>query len=87
VLRSVFGTETEEVTGGCRQFHDEELHNMYASLNIIRVIKSWMKRVGHAVRMGEFRNTYRILVGKPERKRHLARPKHKFEGNIGMDLK
>jgi hypothetical protein len=59
----------EEVAGGWRTLHNEELHNLYASLNIIRVIKSRRTiRARHAARMGEMRNVYIILVGKPLRK-------------------
>jgi hypothetical protein len=77
-----------EVTGDSRKLHNEELHNLYSSLNIIRMMKS--KRVrwaGHAARMGETRNTYRILVGKPEGKRPLGRPRRRWVDNIKMDLR
>jgi hypothetical protein len=74
------------VIGGWRKLHIEELHNLYSSPNIIRIIKSRrMKWVGHVARM-EKRNAYRILVGKPEGKRPLARPRRKLVSNIQMDL-
>jgi hypothetical protein len=66
----------------------EELHNLYSSPSIIRIIKSRrMRRVGHITRMGEKRNAYRILVGKPEGKRLLGRPRRRWVDNIKMDLR
>jgi hypothetical protein len=79
VLRRIFGPEREEVVGGWRRLHNEELHNLYASSNIIRVIKSRKMR-----RVGEMRNAYKILVGKPEKKRPLERPKSRWEDNMRM---
>jgi hypothetical protein len=74
VLRRIFGPKRDEVTGGWRKLHNEELHNMYSFPRIIGIIKSRMMRwAGHVARMGEKRNAYRILVGKPEGKR-LLRP-------------
>jgi hypothetical protein len=70
VLRKIFGPMREEVTGDWRKLHNEELHNLYASPNIFRVIKlrrmSW---TGHVVCIGEIRNAYKILVGRPGGKR------------------
>jgi hypothetical protein len=67
VLRRIFGPKTDEVTGDWRKLHNEELHNLYSSPSIIRMIKSRsMRWVGYVERMGEKRNAYRILVGKPE---------------------
>jgi hypothetical protein len=68
VLRRIFGPKKEEVAGGWRRLHNEELHNLYTSPNIIRVIKSRRVRwAGPVARMREMRNSYRILVRKPER--------------------
>jgi hypothetical protein len=75
------------VRGVWRKLHKEELRNLYSSPNIIRMIKSRrMRWAGHVVRMGEMRNAYRILVGKPEGKRPLGRPRRRWVGNIKMDL-
>jgi hypothetical protein len=72
-LRRIFGPKRDEVAGGWRKLHNEELHNLYSSRNIIRMIKSRrMRWAGHVVRMGRKRNAYRILVGKPEGKRPLG---------------
>jgi hypothetical protein len=79
---------TDEVAGGWRKLHNEELHNLYSSPSIIRMIKSRrMRWVEHLAGMGEKRIAYRILVGKPEGKRPLGRPRHKWVNNIKMDLR
>jgi len=87
VLRRVFGTKRDEVTGEWRKLHDEELIDLYCSPNILRVIKSRrMKWTGHVDRMGEGRGVYRGLVGKPGGKRPLGRLMCKREDNIKMAL-
>jgi hypothetical protein len=76
VLRGIFGPKREEVAGGCRRLHKEELHNLYASPNIMRVIKSRRIRwAGNIARIREMRNTYEILIAKREGKRPLGRPR------------
>jgi hypothetical protein len=87
VLRWVFGPKRDEVTGEWRKLHDEELRDLYFLPNIVRVVKSRrMRWAGHVARMGEGRGVRRVLVGKPEGKRSLGGPRHRWEGNIKMDL-
>jgi hypothetical protein len=75
------------VTGEWRKLHNEELHDLYSSPSIIRIIKARRVRwAGHVVRRGEKRNSYRLLVGKPEGRRPLGRPRLKWLDNISMDI-
>jgi hypothetical protein len=87
VLRRIFEPKRDEVTGEWRKLHSKELRDLYSLPSIIRIIKSRRIRwVGHVARMGERRNAYRLLVGKPEGKRPLGRPRRRWVGNLRMDL-
>jgi len=87
VLRKVFGPKRDEVTGEWRKLHNEELNDMYSLPNIVRVVKSRrMGWAGHVASMGEDRGVHRVLVGKPEGKRPLGRPRLRWEDNIKMNL-
>ena len=87
VLRATFGPQRGGVTGEWRKLHNEELNDLYWSTNIVHVIKSRrMRWAGHVALMEGKRGEYRVLVGKPEGKRTLGRPTHRWEDNIKMDL-
>jgi len=88
VLRRVFGSKRDEVTGECRKLYNEELRDLYSLPNIVRVVKSRrMRWAGHVARMGEGRGVHRVLMGKPEGMRPLGRPRRRWEDNIKMDLR
>jgi hypothetical protein len=87
VLRRVFGPKRDGVTGECRKLHNEELNDLHSLSNIVRVVKSRrMRWAGHVARIGEERGMHRVLVGKPEGKRPLGRPRRRWEDNINMDI-
>jgi hypothetical protein len=87
VLRRIFGPKREE-NGSWRKLHNDELHSLCSSPNIVRVIKSIRLRWGgHMTRMGEGRGVNRVLVGKPEGKRPLRRPRRRWEDNIKLVLR
>jgi hypothetical protein len=86
VLRRIFGPTRDEVTGEWRKLHNEELHDLYSSPSVIRIIKARMMRwAGHVARMWERRNAFRLL-GKLDGKRPLGRPRRRWLDNIRMDL-
>jgi hypothetical protein len=88
VLRRIFEPKSEEVVGDWRILHNQELHNLYVSPNIIRVITSLrMRTADHAARMGVTRNANKIFIGKPEVKRPLRGPRRGWEDNIRMNLR
>jgi hypothetical protein len=87
VLRKIFGPKRDEVTGGLRKLHNEELRDLYSSPSIVTIIKSRrMRWAGHVVRMGEKRNGYRLLVGNPEGKRPLRGPRRRWADNIKLNF-
>jgi hypothetical protein len=87
VLRRIFGPKRDEVTGEWRKLHNQELQDLYSSPSIIRIVTARrMRWSGHVARMGERRNAYRLLVGKPEGRRPLGRPRCRWLDNIRMDI-
>jgi hypothetical protein len=87
VLKRIFGQKRDDVTGGWRKLHNEELRDLYSSPCIIRIIKARrMRWKWHVARMGEKINAYRLFVGKPGGKRPLGRPRRGWVDNIKMDL-
>jgi len=87
MLRRIFGPKWDEVAGEWRRLHNEELNDLYSSLNNFWVIKSRrMRWAGHVAHMGEGRVLYRVVVWKPEGKRPFGITRHRREDNIKMDL-
>jgi hypothetical protein len=87
VLRGIFGAKRDGVTGEWRKLHNEELNDLYCSPNIVRVIKlRIMGWAGHVARMWKERGVYRFLVGKPDGKRLLGRPRHGRKDTTKLDL-
>jgi hypothetical protein len=87
VLRRIFGPK-RELDGSWRKLHNDELHSLYSSPNIVRMIKARRLRwAGHVARMGEGIGVYRLLVGRPEGKRPLGRPSRRWDDNIKLDLR
>jgi hypothetical protein len=88
MLRRIFGPKSDKKVGDWRKLLHDEFHNLYSSPGIIRMIKSrrmrWSRHVAH---MGAKRNAYRVLVGKPEGKRPLGRPRCRWMDNIGIYLR
>ena len=87
VLRRVFVSKKDEITGEWRKLHNEELSDLCSLPNILRVVKSRrMRWAWHVARMGEESGVHRVLVGNPDGKRLLGRPRRRWEDNIKMDL-
>jgi hypothetical protein len=87
IKRRIFGPKRDEVTGEWRKLHNEELYDLYPSPSIIRIIKARRIRwAGHVARLGDKKNAYRLLVGKPEGRRPLGRLRRRWLENIRMDF-
>jgi hypothetical protein len=86
VLKTIFGSKGDEVTGKWKKLRNEELHNLYSASTVVRVLKSRMRWAGHVARIGEGRGVHRVLVKKPKGKRPLERPRHRWEHNTKADL-
>jgi hypothetical protein len=84
MLRKIFGLKREK-DGSWRKLHNDELHSLYSSLNIVKSRR--MRRMGHVACMEEGRGVYRVLVGRPKGKRPPGRPKCRWEDNIKLDLR
>jgi hypothetical protein len=88
VLRRIFGPKRDNVAGEWKKLHNEERNKLYPSPNMVQVIKSRrMRWAGHVAPMGEGRGVYKVLVGKPEGRKTLGRPRRRWEDNIRMDLR
>jgi hypothetical protein len=88
VLRRIFRVKRDEIISVWRKLHNKELHNLYSSSNVIRIIKSRkMKWAGNVARIREKKNSYKIFVRKPERNRPIGRPRRRWQDNIKMDLR
>ena len=88
VLRKIFEAERDKIIGEWRKLRNAELHTFYFSPNLIMILNSRRLRwAGHVVRIKESRNAYRVLVGRPEGKRSVGRPRRRWEDNVKMDLK
>jgi hypothetical protein len=86
VLR-IFGSKREK-DGSWRKLRNDELHSLYSSHNIVRMIKSRrMRWAGHVASLGERRSVYRVLFGRPEGKRPLGRPRRRWKYNIKIDVR
>jgi hypothetical protein len=85
VLRWIFGTKREEVTGEWKKLHNEELHDLYSPTILLVIKLRKMRWTGHVALLGDGEGVYRVLVGKPEGKRPLGRPRHRCENEIKMD--
>ena len=87
VLRRIFGSKRDEVTGEWKKLYNEKLNDLYCSPNSIQLIKSrGMRWAGYVARVGERRGVYRVVVWKPEGKRPLGMPRRRWENNVKLDF-